>query len=533
MKSITAKIIALAAGAALIVTIGLSAVFGYLFVSASNAQISALEATLREDYDRLIKSQVESAVSLVERIGKMRTSGELGPEAAERLARDLLRDLRYGKDGYFWADTTEGVNKVLLGNASEGTNRMNLKDAKGFELVKAIIGAALAGGGYTDYWFPRPGETEAHSKRGYSKLAPSFNWVVGTGNYIDDIEKVVAQKRTEADARLRAAVGALVPLAAFLAAVMVLLAVVVGRRISAPLSYAVERVRRISEGDLTGDFDPSFLARPDEAGRIVRGLSSMRDDLSRLIGQAAQASRRVAQGSEQFREAATGISDGASRQAAGAEEVSASVEELSATARRNAENARETAVIASEAAREAAESEDSFRGAAEALRSIADRIGVIEEIARQTNLLALNAAIEAARAGESGKGFAVVAGEVRKLAERSGKAAEEIRGISADTQKQSDRALGSLGRLVPAIRRTSTLVEEIGAASREQEIGTDQISKAVLALDEVVQQNAAAAEELAASAASLSEESVRLEKAISSFKTEGRALTLIGAEDSE
>ncbi len=356
---------------------------------------------------------------------------------------------------------------------------------------------------------------------------------MGTGNYIDDIEKVVAQKRTEADARLRAAVGALVPLAAFLAAVMVLLAVVVGRRISAPLSYAVERVRRISEGDLTGDFDPSFLARPDEAGRIVRGLSSMRDDLSRLIGQAAQASRRVAQGSEQFREAATGISDGASRQAAGAEEVSASVEELSATARRNAENARETAVIASEAAREAAESEDSFRGAAEALRSIADRIGVIEEIARQTNLLALNAAIEAARAGESGKGFAVVAGEVRKLAERSGKAAEEIRGISADTQKQSDRALGSLGRLVPAIRRTSTLVEEIGAASREQEIGTDQISKAVLALDEVVQQNAAAAEELAASAASLSEESVRLEKAISSFKTEDRALTLIGAEDSE
>ncbi len=182
MKSITAKIIALAAGAALIVTIGLSAVFGYLFVSASNAQISALEATLREDYDRLIKSQVESAVSLVERIGKMRTSGELGPEAAERLARDLLRDLRYGKDGYFWADTTEGVNKVLLGNASEGTNRMNLKDAKGFELVKAIIGAALAGGGYTDYWFPRPGETEAHSKRGYVnwRLRSTGSWAPAT-----------------------------------------------------------------------------------------------------------------------------------------------------------------------------------------------------------------------------------------------------------------------------------------------------------------------------------------------------------------
>jgi methyl-accepting chemotaxis protein len=215
------------------------------------------------------------------------------------------------------------------------------------------------------------------------------------------------------------------------------------------------------------------------------------------------------------------VSKGASSQAAAAEEASSSMEEMVSNIRQNADNAQQTDKIANKSAHDAQESGKSVLEAVAAMKEIANKISIIEEIARQTNLLALNAAIEAARAGEHGKGFAVVAAEVRKLAERSQKAAAEINQLSGVTLRVSENSGAMLEKLVPDIQRTAELVQEISAASREQDTGAGQINKALQQLEQVIQQNASAAEEMASTTEELTAQSEQLVGALGFFRTRG------------
>ena len=244
--------------------------------------------------------------------------------------------------------------------------------------------------------------------------------------------------------------------------------------------------------------------------------------LRKVVAEVQSASGQVTAGSTQLSSSAQEMSAGAEEQASSLEEVSSSMEEMASNIRQNADNAQETERIAQKAAIDAREGGKSVDETVGAMRDIAKRISIIEEIARQTNLLALNAAIEAARAGEHGKGFAVVASEVRKLAERSQKAAAEISDLSESSVQVAEKAGELLQRIVPDIQRTAQLVQEITAASREQDSGAEQINQAIQQLDQVVQQNSSASSEVAATSEQLSSQAAMLEEAIAQLRIGGQ-----------
>ena len=297
----------------------------------------------------------------------------------------------------------------------------------------------------------------------------------------------------------------------------VLLAWIIARGIVGPLKKGIEFAQTVATGDLTASVD---LSQDDEVGQLAGALTSMADALNKVVGDVNSATEVVASGSEELSASSQSLSQSVTEQAASIEEVSASMEQMAAGIRNNADNARQTEEIASAAAVGARESGQAVDEAMGALKSIAERITVIQDIARQTNLLALNAAIEAARAGEHGKGFAVVAAEVRKLAERSGKAAEEISDISDKSVAVADKAGRMLGELVPQIGKTAELVQEISASCSEQTQGITEINAAVGQLDGVIQTNASASEEMASTAEELSGQSQRLADAMAFFRVE-------------
>lgn len=283
----------------------------------------------------------------------------------------------------------------------------------------------------------------------------------------------------------------------------------------------IAELKAVMEKVADGDLRQSIAAgSKDEIGDLRAATSRMVGDLRQLITKIRESALATVMKAEQIAEGAGQLSQGATEQAASTEEASASVEEMHATIRQNADNARQTEKIARKAALSAEENSGTVFSAVSAMKMIAGKIAVIDEIARQTNLLALNAAIEAARAGQQGKGFAVVAAEVRKLAERSQLAAGEIGNLSISTVDAAEKAGSMLAGLVPDIQQTAELVQEINVASKEQAGGADQINSSIQQLNNVVQQNAGAAEEMAAAAEELKTEAERLQETVLVFNVD-------------
>ncbi|HEX4007922.1 MAG TPA: methyl-accepting chemotaxis protein [Acidobacteriaceae bacterium] len=284
------------------------------------------------------------------------------------------------------------------------------------------------------------------------------------------------------------------------------------------LIVAMNEITAAAEEIANGDLTVTLRERSAQ-DKLMQALTAMVGGLTRTVSEIRTVAGEVAAASQSISTASVQVSKGASSQAAAAEEASSSMEEMVSNIRQNADNAQQTDKIANKSARDAQESGKSVLEAVAAMKEIANKISIIEEIARQTNLLALNAAIEAARAGEHGKGFAVVAAEVRKLAERSQKAAGEINQLSGATLRVSEKSGEMLDKLVPDIQRTAELVQEISAASKEQDTGAEQINKALQQLEQVIQQNASAAEEMASTTEELTGQSEQLVSALGFFRT--------------
>jgi methyl-accepting chemotaxis protein len=289
------------------------------------------------------------------------------------------------------------------------------------------------------------------------------------------------------------------------------------RLIAASLMDVAAQAGRAADGDLS--VRVAVKKHQDEIGQMGLALNRMLESFQNVIlqvqqstTQTADASRQLAQGSEQ-------LSSGAGEQASSIEETSASLEQMSASITQNADNSRQMEEMALKGAQEGEDSEKAVKETLEAMKAIADKISFVEDIAYQTNLLALNAAIEAARAGEHGRGFAVVAAEVRKLAERSQAAAKDISSLSSSSVKVAERASQSLGELVPAVRKTAELVQEVAAASLEQASGVAQVNKAMTQVDQVTQRNAAAAEEFASTAEEMATQAESLQQLVAFFRS--------------
>ncbi|MFO8042012.1 MAG: methyl-accepting chemotaxis protein [Alkalispirochaeta sp.] len=317
------------------------------------------------------------------------------------------------------------------------------------------------------------------------------------------------------------AVGTGIVIAVLLA---IVIAIIITRAITTALAKGVEFATELSNGNLQAKLD---VEQKDEIGDLANALRSMAERLRDIVSDIRGATDNVASGSQQLSQSAQQMSEGATEQAASAEEVSSSMEEMSSNIRQNADNALQTDKISQKSSTDAEEGGQAVRETVSAMKEIAEKISIIEEIARNTNLLALNAAIEAARAGEAGKGFAVVASEVRKLAERSQTAAGEISELSGRSVAVAERAGEMLEKIVPDIKRTAELVQEISAASNEQNSGAEQINSAIVQLDTVIQRNASASEEMASMSEELSGQAEQLQQSVSFFKMDnaGRAVS--------
>ncbi|AGF54497.1 methyl-accepting chemotaxis protein [Clostridium saccharoperbutylacetonicum] len=464
---------------------------------ANNISIQTLEKTIREDYDNYIKSQVSNVITLLDGINKKYKDGEYSLEQAKKLSADLVRGLRYADGGYFWIDTKEGQNVVLLGNKTEGTNRLNAKDANGYEMIKDIIKNGMQdGGGYTEYYFPKEGQTDPLPKRSYSKYYEPFGWVIGTGNYIDNIDSTIA-KETQITMdnynRSKMLIFIILGIDLILA---VIATFVVAKEIVNGLNIAIGHMKIMAMGDFSVELPEKYLKRKDDFGVLAESMEAMKVSTKGLIEKIQTESKAIYTITEEVNNNILSldsniqsISESTETLAASMEETAASSEEMSATSQEIELAVKNIAIKSQEGSEIAAQINnranitkskvleakektnkiitDSTIKLEKALQdakvveNIESLSGAIMGITTQTNLLALNASIEAARAGEAGKGFSVVAGEIGKLAEKSKETILKIQDVTNEVGQAVEKLSESSRNLLEFVSNEVTSDYEV------------------------------------------------------------------------
>lgn len=456
---------------------------------------------LTTDVEEQLRNQTLSAISAIDEFHKRQLAGELTEAQARLFAAETIRNMRYeGDGGYFWIDTFEGVNVVLLGRAEvEGKSRIDATDPSGRKFIQEMIeNGRKSGGGFTDLQFAKPNQTEPLPKKNFTLAYEPYQWVVGTGVWIDYIDERVAEMQARADENLNAIVMKMFIVSALIEVAMVFLAIVFANYLIMPIRALTETLNVLSTGDFrnTGEskVDPN---RSDEIGVMARAVTKLQDNVSTMISKVMTSAEHVAAASQQLTasadqsttainqvaESIVNVAGACTEQFTEVENATTKAEELKAhmgtfsktlqESSKEIDHTNDAAVAGNKAVKNAVHEmeriETSVTASADVIAQLgeeSEKIGkivdAISNIADQTNLLALNAAIEAARAGEHGRGFAVVADEVRKLAEQSQTSAKEISNLIGSIQIKSQDAVLAMQEGVANVKTGADAVDEAG-----------------------------------------------------------------------
>ncbi len=503
-KSISMMLVCVILLIVLITGVGVSGFAIFSTVKNNESSAKLYRDQLEEDVLRELKNETQLAVAIIEQYHAKQESGELTEEQAMKAAADAVRDMKYddGK-GYFWIDTEDGINVVLLGRDTEGQSRWDAVDNYGNHYIQDMIKNGLQdGGGYTYLQFPKPGETVELPKVNYTVSYKPYKWVLGTGVWIDQIDEMEADYRRSARRSITFSILNEIVAVIILFIIMTFVAINISKRIAKPIINVTEKMRKIAGGDLSEFedaelFEKNLMTRNDEIGTLSRGMRELHDSLRELMMTITDTTSYVAAAAEELNanasqcaEASELVAESITNVAASCTDQNGAVEnadgstvvfvekmdifshKINDTAEK-VDNANTAALNGKQeigtAVHQMQKIEEAVSGTSREVESLGAKVNqigsivdTISEIASQTNLLSLNASIEAARAGAAGRGFAVVADEISKLASQSNDSAKEIGDLIADIQKQSAGAVESMKTGLENVKSGTGVVEKSG-----------------------------------------------------------------------